>query len=67
MPLAALDQLRSEGVDVAETAHLSHALSAHVNPYGRYRFDVELTTEPAALRPLHVPGAPHGLGLRCMA
>ena len=50
---AALDQLREEGHTVHDddVAYLSPARYEHVNPYGRYRFEVEeeLATE---LRPL---------------
>lgn len=53
---AALEQLRAEGVAInnAHVAHLWPTLSAHVNPYGRYRFDV-LDASPTALRPLRIP------------
>ena len=56
---AALDRLRAEGANVPDTAiaHLSPTLSAHVNPYGRYRFDVTPVADPTALRPLRAPEA----------
>ena len=39
----ALDELRAEGypVDARILAHLSPTRYAHVNPYGRYRFDLD--------------------------
>ena len=45
----ALDGLRAEGhpVDDGDLAHLSPTRYAHVNPYGRYRFD--LGGDPAGL------------------
>jgi TnpA family transposase len=56
---AALEQLRVEGVDIADdsVAHLSPTLSVHVNPYGRYRFDTELVLGTEQLRPLRTPDA----------
>lgn len=43
---AVLDQLRSEGyaIDDADAGHLSPARYEHINPYGRYRFDVDRTS-----------------------
>jgi len=54
----ALEQLRVEGrIDGrADTSHLSPCLFTHVNPYGRYRFDVK-PPEPDQLRPLRGPRA----------
>ena len=39
----ALDGLRAEGYPVngEDLAHLSPTRYAHVNPYGRYRFDLD--------------------------
>ena len=55
----ALEQLRVEGVDIADdsVAHLSPTLSAHMNPYGRYRFDTELVLGTEQLLPLRTPDA----------
>ncbi len=55
---AVLEQLRAEGLGGSDetVAHLSPAVCAHINPYGRYRFDVELNADSRALRPLRVPG-----------
>jgi hypothetical protein len=41
---AVLDQLQAVGqhVDDVGVAHLSPARYAHLNPYGRYRFKVEV-------------------------
>ena len=54
---AVLDQLRSEGhpVDEADVAHLSPARYAHINPYGKYRFNVEGEFHRKGLRPLRQP------------
>ena len=51
----ALDGLRAEGYPVndGDLAHLSPSRYAHVNPYGRYRFDLD--GEPDA-EELHLPG-----------
>ncbi len=39
----ALDSLRSEGFSVSDedVVHLAPTLRAHINPYGKYSFDVE--------------------------
>lgn len=52
---AAIEQLRAEGICVSDEdlAHLSPARSRHLNPYGRYRFD--LSRKPDGLRPLRQP------------
>jgi TnpA family transposase len=54
-----LDALRSDGHDVNEedVGHLSPALHEHVNPYGKYHFDVERVLGRKELRPLRVPEA----------
>ena len=54
---AVLDQLRTEGhnVDEADVAHLSPARYAHINPYGKYRFNVEAEFNRKSLRPLRQP------------
>ena len=56
---AVLDQLRTEGhnVDEADVAHLSPARYAHINPYGKYRFNVEAEFNRKSLRPLRQPNA----------
>lgn len=55
---AAVDRIREtrpELVNDQALARLAPVLHAHINPYGRYRFD--LTAAPAAgqLRPLNTP------------
>ena len=52
-----LDQLRSEGhnVDAGDVVHLSPARYAHINPYGKYRFNVEGEFNRKGLRPLRHP------------
>jgi hypothetical protein len=54
---AALDELRAEGQEVGEAAlgHLSPALHEHVNPFGKYRFDLEAGASRQGLRPLRRP------------
>ena len=54
---AALDQLRAEGESVNEEdiARLSPARYEHINPYGKYRFDVEEGLSRSRLRPLRQP------------
>jgi len=54
---AVLDQLRSEGynVDDVDVLHLSPARYAHINPYGKYRFNVEGEFHRKGLRPLRQP------------
>lgn len=51
---AALDQLRGEGHTVRDedVAHLSPARYEHINPYGRYSFEVEEEEATPELRPL---------------
>jgi hypothetical protein len=50
----ALDTLRGDGFPVADEdlAHLAPTLRAHVNPYGKYSFDVEAGMARTGLRPL---------------
>ena len=50
-------KLRREGIAIADAdvAHLSPARYGHINPYGKYRFDVEAAPDPATLRPLRDP------------
>ena len=54
---AVLDQLRSEGrnVDDGDVVHLSPARYAHINPYGKYRLNVEGEFNYKGLRPLRQP------------
>ena len=52
---AAIEQLRAEGSISPDVGlgHLSPALYGHINPYGKYRF--EIADRPADLRPLRNP------------
>ena len=53
---AAIERLRAEGRigrDI-DLGHLSAALYGHVNPYGKYRFEIE--GRAPSLRPLRSPG-----------
>ena len=54
---AVLDQLKAEGypVDDADVAHLWPARYAHINPYGKYRFNVDEEFHRKGLRPLRQP------------
>ncbi len=54
---AVLEQLRAEKVRIDETdfVHLSPARYEHINPYGRYQFEVAKTFDRKALRPLRNP------------
>lgn len=49
---AAIEQLRREGIPVndADVMHLSPARYEHIDPYGKYSFELELA--PNQLRPL---------------
>jgi len=51
---AALDYLKQEGYPVSEedVAHLSPARFDHINPYGKYRFNVAENQDRQGLRPL---------------
>jgi TnpA family transposase len=51
---AVIEQLRTEKVAIDETdfVHLSPARFEHINPYGRYEFDVAKTFNRQDLRPL---------------
>jgi TnpA family transposase len=51
---AVIEQLRAEKVAIDETdfVHLSPARFEHINPYGRYEFDVAKTFSRESLRPL---------------
>ena len=54
---AVLDQLQTEdhNVDDGDVVHLSPARYAHINPYGKYRFNVEGEFHRKGLRPLRRP------------
>jgi len=54
---AVIDQLWAEGRTVKEEyiARLSPARYEHINPYGKYRFDVEERLSRFRLRPLRPP------------
>ena len=53
---AAIERLRVEGriARDIDLGHLSPALYGHVNPYGKYRFEIE--GRAPSLRPLRSPG-----------
>jgi hypothetical protein len=52
-----LDALRADGVSVndEDLAHLAPTLRAHINPYGKYSFDVDSGLARTAFRPLREP------------
>ncbi len=54
---AALEQLVSSGEPVIDEdlVHLSPTLHEHINPYGKYRFDVDDGLSRSGLRPLRQP------------
>jgi len=54
---AVLEQLRAEGHEVldADVARLSPVRSRHINPYGKYTFDVARAQPGGRLRPLRGP------------
>jgi len=54
---AVLDQLKAEGypVDDADVVHLWPARYAHINPYGKYRFNVDEEFHRKCLRLLRLP------------
>ena len=54
---AVIDRLRTKGKPVHEEdlAHLSPARYEHINPYGKYRFEVEEGLSRTRLRPLRPP------------
>ena len=57
---AALDDIRRsrpELVTDQALARLAPVLHAHINPYGRYRFDLASAPEPGQLRPLNATPA----------
>ena len=49
-----LDQLRGEGYPVREEdlAHVSPARYEHINPYGKYRFELDEALRRKTLRPI---------------
>lgn len=55
---AMLEQLRAEGREVREedVRHLSPARHAHINPHGKYGFNLERELNRIGLRPLRHPG-----------
>jgi hypothetical protein len=56
---AVLDELRAQGYDVREedVAPLSPARHEHINPHGKYRFNLEQELGRQGLRPLRRPAA----------
>jgi hypothetical protein len=54
---AVIEQLRAEGrtVNDEDIARLSPARYEHINPYGKYRFDVQEGLSRTRLRPLRPP------------
>ncbi len=54
---AVIEQLRAEGrtVNEEDIARLSRARFEHINPYGKYRFEVEVGLNRFRLRPLRQP------------
>ena len=49
-----INELLKSGMKVRDEniAHLSPAPFEHINPYGRYRFDMERELDPNSVRPL---------------
>jgi TnpA family transposase len=54
---AVIDRLRAEGKTVKDEdiARLSPARYEHINPYGKYRFEIEVGLSRSRLRPLRQP------------
>ena len=54
---AAIKQLRSEGYQISDedVSHLSPTRYRHINPYGKYQFDIETESKRTQLRPLRKP------------
>jgi len=54
-----LDALRADGILVSDEdlAHLAPTLRAHINPYGKYSFDVDADLLRTGLRPIRDPVA----------
>jgi TnpA family transposase len=57
---AAIDQIRREGhaVQDSDLAHLSPCRYEHINPYGKYAFEVDADLRGARLRPLRSGSPP---------
>ena len=57
---AALDELRKEGhcIDDADIEHLSPLRFEHINPYGKYGFEMSKDLGGAKLRPLRAGRPP---------
>ena len=53
---AVIDRLKSKGERIApeDLAHLSPARYDHINPYGRYRFQVDRWAGKKPLRPINL-------------
>ncbi len=51
---AAIEQLKNEGYEIndEDIAHLSPARYSHINPYGKYHFNLEEIRKRKGLRPL---------------
>ncbi len=51
---AVVEQLKAEGQEIAaeDLAHVSPARFTHVNPYGKYEFDLDTHWGEGVLRPL---------------
>ena len=56
---AVLEQLQREGdpLNEGDLEHLSPARYEHINPYGKYRFNMEEELNRTTLRPLRLPQA----------
>ncbi len=54
---AAIKQLRSEGYQISDEdiSRLSPTRYRHINPYGKYQFDIETESKRTQLRPLRKP------------
>lgn len=54
---AAIEQLKAEGHSIQDTdlVHLSPTRHEHINPYGRYQFNVDAELNRKQLRPLRQP------------
>lgn len=51
---AAIEQLTGEGHQIQDEdiTHLSPTRHEHINPYGKYKFDIDVELRRKALRPL---------------
>jgi Tn3 transposase DDE domain len=54
---AIIKELRAEGHVITDEAlgHLSPARFEHINPYGKYQFDLDAAAQRQGLRPLRRP------------